>query len=152
MILITVDLLIDEFHVCEFTCLLKFISNSQNQYLGYSPWAFLGMHRKMKNLSPLTHAPSRGWTGQFFAFLFKLSSHPLYKCRFCGSIPCQFLGVTLLFNKPKYSPEVWSNVPEHLKAVVCLLEKPVCYISFLQACVIVLLAEFNISESTIYFE
>lgn len=40
-----------------------------------------------------------------------------------------------------------SRVPKHEKAMTCPVEKCLCLGSFLQALVIVLLAEFNVNES-----
>ena len=50
------------------------------------------------------------------------------------------LAISLLKMAPKYNVEVLSSIPQHKKVVMCLMEKYMCSIHFVQTGVIVLLA------------
>ena len=50
------------------------------------------------------------------------------------------LAISLLKIAPKYNIEVLSSIPQHKKVVMCLMEKYMCSIHFVQTGVIVLLA------------
>jgi hypothetical protein len=81
--------------------------------------SFVDMQKTEKNVSGLTHTLP-GEVKQGYTLHSVLGS--LVSTRFFSFL-CFFFVVSLLEMTPKCSAQVLSGVPEHLKAILCLMEK-----------------------------
>lgn len=124
-------LLFTRFHTGEFVYLLELIYGLKSILSVFlRSFADVDVCRATKTLScPVTlRLPSRAAQGQL-ALPFCFSSHTMSRCPFHGIFSvtflhfCVFIGNFTVENGPKYNFEVLSSIPQHKKAVMCLMEK-----------------------------
>lgn len=126
--------------------LLKFISNPKINTQGTFEVISGYAHSSKKFESIARHILSWGQKGD--ALPFCVSSHTVIKCPLCGLLSSAtffailyFVLVIPLFKMAcKYRAEVLFVFPQHKKAVVCLTEKYIYQLSFIQAWITVCLA------------
>jgi hypothetical protein len=89
--------------------------------------SFVDMQKAVKNVSGLTHM-LLGDVKQDYALPSCFSSHTVHSvpcilvsARFFSFL-CFFFVVSLLEMTPKCSTQMLSGVPEHMKAILCLME------------------------------
>lgn len=122
----TFDPLFHRFLICEFTCLLKFISDPKPKPVCC---AFLGRRVKLQKISVAWPALSQLTSNNVTLSLPYLSSRAMVKCPFSDLFSVAFSFALFLLvlspfkTTPKHGAEVLSSVPKCKKAAMCLTKK-----------------------------